>query len=197
MRLRQQRFRMRRRAEPRRAAQAAGRWSLAVRAPAWPTASARVSSGAAALKPASRCFSVAQLLIECFGARAQIQDLREQPAERGADEESRDALLDRDPDHAEQDREAPGRPLRRGSFFCLHACTRCSARILGPLPLPQQCERQLSPAATATAARAAPARSTACSRHASNTTGLMYDLRHTAGVLPSASATCFAVDATQ
>ena len=25
----------------------------------------------------------------------------------------------------------------------------------------------------------------------------MYDLRHTAGVLPSASATCFAVDATQ
>ena len=70
-----------------------------------------------------------------------MQDLREQSADHGADEEAADVLLNRGPDDAEQDRQAPGRPLRRGSFFCLHARTRCGARILVPLPLAQQCER--------------------------------------------------------
>jgi hypothetical protein len=69
-----------------------------------------------------------ELLIERFGATAQMQDLREQHAKRRADDKAADALVDRDSDHAEQDRQSPGCPLRRGSFFCLHVRTRGSAR---------------------------------------------------------------------
>ena len=54
---------------------------------------------------------IRDLLIERFGARAQMQDLREQRPEQDAGDESRDTLLERGSDHAEQDRQSPGHPL--------------------------------------------------------------------------------------
>ena len=99
--------------------------------------------GSGRLEVGEALLQVAELCIERFKARAQVHDLRDQSTDRGADEKAADALLDRGHDHAEQEGQAPSRPLRGGSFFCLHARTRCGARILVPLPLAQQCERHL------------------------------------------------------
>jgi hypothetical protein len=52
-----------------------------------------------------------QLLIERVCTRAQIYDLREQKAEGCTGYEAEDALLDRNADDTEQDRQAPACPL--------------------------------------------------------------------------------------
>jgi hypothetical protein len=60
---------------------------------------------------AEALLELVELSIESVAARAQMQDLRDQSADRGAHEEAADVLLNRGPDDAEQDRQAPSRPL--------------------------------------------------------------------------------------